>query len=135
MLSILNAIKTRLETTGRTVYLVDVPEGKTPVFPYYLVWSTAGDLKHLDLSGKQRFIDESIGVTSAGLSPETTLETNQDAREKLLNWTPTASGWHAQELRLGDSQRVQPDRDVTLPNSNRHPYFAVDLYDLVAEKI
>ena len=136
MIGLLNAIKTRLESTGAQVYLVDVPENVSPAYPYFLLWAGGGSDSHLALDGDQAYlVDEPIGVTCVGLTPESALILSKNARAKLKSWTPSASGWEAQQLRLGESRTVLADRDVTLPGSNRHPYYCVDIYDLNAEKV
>lgn len=136
MIGLLNAIKTRLGSTGAQVYLVDVPENVAPAFPYYIVWSSAGSDRSLAVDGGQAYlVDEPVGVTCVGLTPESALILSKNARAKLKDWTPSASGWEAQELRLGESRTVIADRDVTLPAPNRHPYYCVDIYDLNAEKV
>lgn len=133
------AVRERLEELtfegragGDLVYAVDVPEGVAPAFPYFLVWSSTGRLVAGSLRD-DRYLDDRVGVTVVALTPEGVWSAAAKARAALDGWTPTVDGQIVQPLRLVDSQAVQPDRDVTLPNSNRHPYFGVDLYRLVSE--
>ena len=136
MIDLLNAIKARLESTGAQVYLIDVPENVQPEFPYYIVWGSGGGDQSLTLDGKQNYlVDETVGVTCSGLTPDSALVLSRNARAKLKGWKPSVSGWLTHPLRFGDARAVLADRDVTLPDSNRHPYYCVDLYELNARKL
>lgn len=135
MLALLQSIKARLESSSEQVYLIDVPENTKPSFPYFVIWSSAGAEGALGLDGAQvHLVDESVGVTCVGLTPESALILSKRARVLLKGWAPSASGWHAVELRLSDARPVLADRDVTLPAPNRHPYYAVDLWALNASR-
>lgn len=132
MRSIVEAIEARVKSTGLPVYLTDVPEGVSPTFPYVIVWFGTGKIVPDDL-GDTDLLADRIGVTNVGVTPESVLSITARTRAVLRGWAPAPSAWHVQPLRIFDGQDVQPDRDVTLPDSNRHPYFGVDLYRLVAE--
>ena len=134
------AIRARLETltfTGRgvgdLVYLVDVPESVAPSFPYFLIWSSTGREVTESLGDCDTFIDDQVGVTVVALTPDGVWSAAAKARGALSGHVLAVSGYQPQPLRLTESRAVQADRDVTLPNVNRHPYFGVDLYRLVSE--
>ncbi|WP_185972904.1 hypothetical protein [Aeromicrobium piscarium] len=82
------------------------------------------------LCGTQSDLDDLLGVTCVGVSPEAVWSVSSLVRAALIDKHPQVDGRYVAELRLYDSQNVQADGDVTLPNSNRHPYFGVDLYSL-----
>ena len=126
----MEAVKAMLEPLGRDVYLVDVPEGSTLRYPYIILWSTTGRMISETLCGTQSDLDDLLGVTCVGMSPEAVWSVSSLPRGLLLDEAPNVEGRHVAELRLYDTQSVQADRDVTLPNTNRHPYFGVDLYAL-----
>ena len=56
-----------------------------------------------------------------------------NVRSVLDGWAPTSPTWHLVPLTLWDSQQAQPDLAVKLPVTGRHPYYAVDLYELRGE--
>lgn len=129
----MEAAKARLETLGRQVYLVDVPEGVTPTFPYYLLWSSTGNDVTESLADCDDFLNDQLGVTTAALTPEGVWSATAKARGVLKGHALAVEGHKVEPLKLTDARAIQADRDVTLPNSNRHPYFGVDLYRLVSE--
>lgn len=135
MNKILDSIKSRLLPLDYEVYLIDVKEGVAPSYPYVLIWSSLGNVQSADLSGQQSFLDEPIAIDVVGLSPESCLRAGPLVRERLMGWTPVAEGWEIQELRFSHASPIQPDRKITLPNANRHPYYSSDVFDLVAERI
>lgn len=115
-------------------YFVDVPDA--PTYPYVLLWTSAGAPGlETSLCGTNRDLDAVLGVTHVATSPEGALIATERVRGALqpggdilrLN-VPGRAAW----LKRFDSRDVQVDRDVTLPASNRHPAFAVDLYRLTS---
>lgn len=128
------AMKARVESDGLPVHLIDVPPSVTPAYPYVLLWSSTGDEDSDDL-GSTSYLNDQVGVTCVGLTPEAVWDVVSRTRAVLLDWRPTVSGWYSQPLSIDASDRIQADRDVTLPNVNRHPYYGVDLYRLVAEPV
>ena len=131
----MEAAKARLESLGRQVYLVDVPEGITPSFPYYLLWSSTGNDVTESLADCDEFLNDQLGLTTVGLTPEAVWSATAKARGALKGHALVVAGRKVEPLKLTDARAVQADRDVTLPNSNRHPYFGVDLYRLVSEPV
>lgn len=131
----MEAVKARLEASGRQVYLVDVPEGVTPTYPYYLIWSTTGIDVSESLADCDEFLNDQIGVTNVGLTPEAVWSAANKSRALLKRHALAVEGHKVEPLKLTDARAVQPDRDVTLTNTNRHPYFGVDLYRLVSEPV
>lgn len=127
------AIKAQLESAGRQVYVVDVPEGVVPTFPYYLIWATTGDERSDSLCNTDRYIDTEVGVTNVGLTPDSVWAVSATSRGLLQDWSPVVEGRAVHPLDRTEARAVLPDRDVTLPNTNRHPYYGVDLYRLISE--
>ena len=127
----IDAIKALLVSTGYGVYFADVPE--TPGYPYVLLWCSPGLMVADSLCGVQDVLDEPLGVTTAGANTDATLIAAGVVRAALLGAHPTVAGRFVHELRLIDSQRVQVDRDVTLPGTNRHPSYGVDVYALKSD--
>lgn len=131
----MEAMKARLETTGRQVYLVDVPPGVTPAYPYYLIWSTTGSEETSSLDDEDEYLDDRVGVTNVGLTPEAVWSAAKKSRSLLVDHALAVEGHKVEPFRRPEARDVQADRDVTLPNTNRHPYFGVDLYRLVSQPI
>lgn len=123
----IDAIKANLATAGHPVYFVAAPP--SPVFPYFLVWSSAGDpATEVDVTGTSSDLDTVVGVTAVAGSPDGVLIMQALARAALS--APLQVVGRLCWLSLFDSQNVQVDRDVTLPGSTQHPAFGVDLYRL-----
>lgn len=127
----IDGIKVLLEPYGHPVYFADVPE--TPTYPYVLLWSGLGRLTSDEFDGAQDDLNDLLGVTIVAATPEAVLVAGPRVRSYLLGERPIVEGRYVQPLYLHDSQQVTPDRDVTIPNTNRHPAFAVDLYRLISE--
>ena len=127
----IDAIKALLVSTGYDVYFADVPE--TPDYPYVLLWCSPGLMVADSLRGVQDVLDEPLGVTTVGANTDATLIAAGVARAALLGAHPTVAGRYVHELRLTDSRPVRIDRDVTLPDTNRHPSYGVDIYALKSD--
>lgn len=112
---------------GITSYFIDVPPEADIAYPYVLLWVGSGDPDYVTLSGIQDLRD-SLGVTMVATLPESCLDYSRRVRGLLKGFRPESDTWLVNELKVFDSQTIQPDRDVTLPGTNRNPYFCVDLY-------
>lgn len=127
---IIDAVRARLEANGLRVYVVDVPE--RPAFPYVVLWAAAGTPStEVALDGRFTDIDDTLGVTVTAGTPEGAFLLHEQVRGLLADWRATAPRYAP--LRLVDSQAVQVDREVTIPDTDRHPAFAVDLYRVTTE--
>ena len=123
----IDAVRAALATVGYKVYYVAAPA--SPVLPYFIVWSSAGrPALEVDVTGTTDGIDTPVGVTAVAGSPDGVLMMQGLARAALSKplEVPGRIVW----LSLFDSQNVQVDRDVTLPGTNAHPAYGVDLYRL-----
>lgn len=127
----IDAIRALLEPYGKPVYFVDVPEA--PTYPYVLLWTSAGRMVSDEVCGKLDDLNDILGVTIVGATPDAVLVAAPRVRSYLMDKQPQVEGRHVQPLRLFDSQNVDVDTDVTVPATNRHPAFAVDLYRLISE--
>lgn len=127
------ALKAALAPLGYPVHFVDVVG--EPAYPYVLLWTSAGtpstELPLCDTAD----IDDTVGVTGVGLSPEAVLAVLSRVRGVLSpsgRPVPLTVPGRAAWTRLRDSRTVQADRDVTVTGTNRHPFYGVDLYRLVS---
>lgn len=125
------AVRALLEPFGKPVHIIDAPG--SPTYPYVLLWGSPGLLQAAEADGVQDDIDDLVGVTHVAATPEAALVVVDRVRSYLMGARPVVEGRHVQPLRLFDSRNVEVDRDVTMPATNRHPAYAVDLYRLVSE--
>lgn len=125
MIGHINAVRALLASTGYEVYYVDVPE--VPTLPYVLLWSSSGRMTAEALCGARDALDEQLGVTTVAGTPDGVLIAQQAVRARLDGSQPMVSSRRAW-LDLVDSQQVQVDRQTTIPDTNRHPAYGVDLY-------
>lgn len=129
MLAHITAVKALLAPLGYAVYYVDVPEA--PAFPYVLLWGTGGIAgPEQPMSGPADLTDR-LGVTCVAGTPEGVLIAAARVRGVLDGAEPAVAGRRVW-LSLWDSRAVQVDREVTIPNTNRHPAYGVDLYALTS---
>lgn len=129
MLAHITAIKALLAPLGYAVYYVDVPEA--PTLPYVLLWGTGGVAgPERPLSGPADLTDR-LGVTCVAGTPDGVLIVTGRVRGALDGARPTVVG-RSVWLNLWDARAVQVDREVTIPNTNRHPAYGVDLYALTS---
>ena len=110
-----------------TTYVVDVPD--TPVLPYFVLWGPAGTLPEESTVAGQLStdFDTDVYVTAVAGTAEGVLTMQAAARTALRSLTVTG---HLVALTLTDSRPLMVDRDVILPNTDRHPVYGVDVYRL-----
>lgn len=126
------AAKALLEQTGREVYIGEV-EG-APTFPYYLLWTSTGRERTESLQADDDFLDDTIYLTTAGITAESVMTAAVDARGRLRRAILAVPGHRVEPLRLEpDQQPITVDRDVVIPGTQRHPQFGVDGYRLVSQ--
>lgn len=128
MLAHITAIKALLAPVG-AVYYVDVPDA--PALPYVLLWGSSGvPSDDVPISGADDLTDL-LGVTAVAGTPDGVLIVRSRVRTLLDGAHPIVAG-RLVTLRLFDSRPTQVDREVTIPNTNRHPAYGVDLYRLTS---
>lgn len=132
MIDHLDAIKAALAPLGYPVHLIQV-SGSTSL-PYLLLWSSSGRLAGATLDDVRNDIDDSVGVTAAGVTGESALRVAQRARAVL---TPGGMGGLAVPgrrawLRHYDSRPAFVDRDALIPGTSSYPVTAVDMYRLIS---
>ena len=115
------------------VYFGDVPG--EPTYPYVLLWCSPGLLEAVEADGAQDDLNEPLGVTYVAETSDAVLVVADRCRKLLVGAQPTAAGRYVQPLRLEDSRAVRADEAWTLPNTDRHPAYAVDIYRLRSEAL
>lgn len=131
MKALVQSVTDRLISAGLTAYWLEVPD--KPAYPYVLLWSSGGNLATVTVCAERDHLSDRLGVTCVSQSALGVLDVVRRTRAALTGWSPASGSWHVQPLVVVDSQQAQVDRDVVLPNTNRHPSYAVDLYRLLGE--
>lgn len=131
MRALVDSVIARLAAHDVAGYWLEVPD--KPTWPYVVLWSTAGKLKREAYGARADHLADRLGVTCVSQSALGVLDHAANVRSILDGWTPAATAWDMAPLALWDSQQAQPDLAVKLPVTGRHPYYAVDLYELRGE--
>jgi len=131
--ALVDSLKARVKAaTGATAYFVSVPEA--PVYPYVLLWTSAGSLEQNTLGGDRDLADR-LGVMMVHNTANNVLVLAGKVRAALVGFTPVSGTWAMEYLREPyDSRPVEYDRDVPLPG-NGYPHYAVDMYHLYGTRV
>lgn len=114
-----------------TVYLFDVPE--RPDYPYVVMWGSPGQETTHALAGPLDDFEADARATSVGPTYESCLVLAQAVRTALNQAAPVVPGRHCHPLRLRPALDIQPDRTITLPETDTHPIFCVDEFTILSE--
>ena len=108
-----------------TTYVVDVPD--TPVLPYFVLWGPSGTLPEESTVAGQLStdFDTDVYVTAVAGTAEGVFTMQAAARSALSSLSVAG---HLVAVTLSDSRPLMVDRDVILPNTDRHPVYGVDVY-------
>jgi hypothetical protein len=120
------------------VYYGGVPE--KPTYPYVVLWGDLGDERSGDDAGDSlddvvRGLSLRVRATCVAASWDSLMITVNRVRGSLNRATPEVYGWAPSKLKQSALLDAQPDNDVTIPLTKNHPYYAVDEYALVSEKV
>lgn len=127
----LQAVRAIVASLGYDVHIGDVPS--SAAYPYVLLWGSGGRMTSPTLCGAQDDLNDLFGVTMTATNASAALDMPPMIRTALLGSQLVVPGRFVQPLSLYDSQNVQVDAQVTLPRSNRHPAYVVDLYRVISE--
>ena len=128
MRPIVDQIKALLTAAGIDPRYVDATGAN---LPYVLLWGSPGQPGIESSIAADDDLSDVLGVTCVDTTPGNVLRLSGITRGVLAGARFTAGGllvW----LAFLDSQTVQADRQVVLPETNRHPFFAVDRDRLIA---
>lgn len=139
MLDHLKAIINVLTAQGLDVYLQDavkyddVGYPTELEYPYLIVWTTSyrpTDEKALDDVADD--ITATIGITAVATTPQGAAIVAENAKQLLgaTKYRRLDVPGRLAYIRWSAFQTAQVDRDVKLPDTNRHPAFQVDIYRL-----
>jgi hypothetical protein len=122
----IEAIKAAL-TGSITAYYVDVPD--VAAYPYVLLWGTAGNPGIETSVAADTDMSDLLGATVVDTTPYNVLRAADIVRGILNGLLLPVAGRRAL-LSFEFSSTVQPDKTITLPGTNSHPFYTVDRYRL-----
>ncbi|WP_372672975.1 hypothetical protein [Amycolatopsis kentuckyensis] len=130
------AVKALLEPLMTTI--PGYPGGQVsaePEFPYWVLFLGTGTDDDTKLSGDPDELTLRFQVNSVGLTDDSAVTVVDKTRALLLGARPVVAGWSCHRIRrVPTDVPLQADTDVTLPDANLHPMYAVDIYELVSRK-
>lgn len=124
------AVRALLDPLPITLYDGQVPD--RPAFPYVVFYMDTSNGRVTRLCSRTNRADFRFMLTSVGLSAESAMIAADSARHLVLDIRPDVAGRRCTQIRHETSIPVRADTDVTLPDSHRHPMFAVDTYHFVS---
>jgi hypothetical protein len=119
-----------LSGLSQTLYEGQVPT--QPSFPYAVLYMDTDTEATTKLCGGSDQAEFRFQVTSVGLSAVAVRVVADAARSLLVDVRPVVAGRTCQRIRKEFSIPVRPDEDVTLPDSDLHPMYAVDTYHFIS---
>ena len=131
------AVKALIPSTVN-VYMWSVPD--QPVYPYVVLWGSAGDESSGGTDGssltddRQDVLSLNIRATYAGVNGDSMLIVCRNVRVALNRKTPAVAGWKPGKLRQASLMDAQPDTSITFSNGT-HPVYAVDEFSLTSHKL
>lgn len=133
MIAEVTAAKAVIVALGLPVYFAEAPA--SAAFPRVILWTSAGaPAIESDITSSTTVIDDILGVTVAAETAEAVLVHAARVRTALTGngvGSLTVTG-RTVTLVLSESRPVLIDRDITIPTTNTHPAYGVDLIRLVS---
>lgn len=105
-----------------------------PTMPYWVLFMDTGTDDQEKLCGASNKLTVRWQVTSVGETDDAADIVSGKTYALLADVRPVVAGWSPGLIRRVTSIPVRADKDVTLPGSNLHPMFGVDMYELVSRK-
>lgn len=124
------AVIALIPTDVATLYDGQVPT--EPTFPYNVYWSTGGARPSVSQAAEMSQFDASLYVTTVAATAESARIIQSSVRAALLGVRPVVGGRSCWMLSISYSEPIRQDTDVTLPGSNLHPMYGVDVWRLAS---
>jgi hypothetical protein len=124
------AVLALLTSAGITCHDGAVPAN--PSYPYAVFYINDGARDDVDISFESVRQSYDVQITSVGATAASARIYATKAITALLDVVPTVTGRTCWPIRLEASQSVREDRDVTIPTTATHPFYAVDVYRLAS---
>lgn len=125
-----DAILALLEPLPHTLYDGQVPD--RPVFPYAVVFMDTDTEFATKLCGVSDVAEFRFQVNSVGLSRAAVDIVADAVRVLVLDVRPVVAGRKCDRIDKETSIPIRADTDVTDPETELHPMFAVDRYSFVS---
>lgn len=113
-----------------TLYEGQVPA--TPSYPYAVLYMDTGRGSSRQLCGKTNRDTYNFQVTSVGVTDASVRFVVDAVMSRLKDVRPAVTGFRSNPIEHLASVPVRPDRDVTDPDTNLHPMYAVDTFTFVS---
>ena len=108
--------------TGVTVYKDKVPAN--PSFPYVFVLTNFPNVAGRAVNRRAQFHHLRSRTTVVGLTGASVRIIAQKLSNSLEGKRPAVTGWKLGAIEsVPNEQPIQPDNDVTIPNTNQHPLY------------
>lgn len=130
MIGELDAIMDALLDLGWPVHYVDAP-AKPDTLPYLVLGSSSGRMYGPALCADLTDLDDLLRVMVVHHNPTAVVVAQGQVRAVLHNTHPPVAG-RSVTVRLLGSEPVAVDRDMTIPVTNLHPAYGVDIYRLTS---
>lgn len=129
MIDAIDAIRSQILNLGLQCFWSDVDS--KPNYPYVVLWSRL--LQPGESLNQQLGVLDVLRVTCVALRPSGALKCAEQVRSVLKGAKIATPGIAIQIGHfLTDANGV--DQTITLPNSDQHPAYVVDSYDLMIER-
>ncbi|TDE02836.1 hypothetical protein [Jiangella asiatica] len=115
-----------------SIALYDGQVPKEPTFPYVVLWTTPGDRTAPALSNEHTQFETRLYTTYAGASADAVRFVADKVSGTLLDVRPIVAGRSCWKLATLYSEPIRQDSDVTLPGTNLHPMYGVDVWRLAS---
>lgn len=126
-----SVLRAELPTTY-TVYAFDVPA--SPKFPYVLLWGDLGRETGEAMCGTPDLLNLRPRITYAGTTGYSILSVADKVRAVLFDRALSVTDWSSTRMQQTSLAPVQPDFQVTIPNTTQHPSFCVDEFPFTSQR-
>lgn len=126
-----SVLRAELPTTY-TVYAFDVPA--SPKFPYVLLWGDLGRETGEAMCGTPDLLNLRPRITYAGTTGYSILSVADKVRAVLFDRALSVTDWSPTRMQQTSLAPVQPDFQVTIPNTTQHPSYCVDEFPFTSQR-
>lgn len=125
-----DAVKALLADLPVVLYDGQVPN--EPEFPYAVLYMDTGRGTSSRLCGTTSRDTYDFQITSVGLTDKAVRVVVDEVMSRVKDVRPEVAGFRSGQVDSLASIPVRPDKDVTDPETNLHPMFAVNTFSFVS---
>jgi hypothetical protein len=114
--------------TGASITAYDGAVPANPAYPYAVLYINSGNRDATALTLASTFQSYDVQITSVGATAASARIYAGKVVTALLDVIPTVTGRTCAPIRLDVAQPAREDRDITIPGTATHPFYAVDIY-------